>query len=722
MKSSKKNIKKRLKITLALSFVVVVALILRLGYIQIYKNQDLKTGALEQWTKTITIRPKRGNVYDRKGRKLAISINSFTVWATPAHIKEAGEIEKTSKILSQVLKLDEDEIYEKLNTDEDTQKIKQLISREESTKLKDLNLKGITIVEDNKRYYPNGNFASYVLGFTDIDNKGLDGIEYIYNRYLTGVPGKLMKMTDGSNRQFPYEEEKIHKPEDGSSLVLTIDETIQQFAEKAVEKALIDTKAKNASVVMMEVDTGEILAMVSKPDFDPNNPRDPMDEKQKKEWEKLSSEDLQKKWYELWRNPIVSDVYEPGSTFKLITAAAVLEENSANLDSHYYCNGFVKDIKGSVIKCASWYNPHRDLTFREAMNTSCNVAFVNMGRKLGKEKFYKYIKGFGFGEKTNIDLLGEQAGIIPNSIENIKEINLATLSYGHGIAVTPIQLVTAISAIANGGDLLKPRIVKEVLNTDGDIVESFEPELIRKVISKNTSDQLLSLMETVVSDGSGSNSYIAGYKIGGKTGTSKKAVEGVPGYKDGKYIASFVAVAPADNPKIAMLVVVDEPASSIYGGTVAAPIAHSIFQDSFKYLGIQPKYSEKEKKKNEELVEVPDVRNKKIGDAGKILSEAGLKHITEHLELTNESIVLDQIPLPGEKLKKESIVDLYIDSKPNEEITIPSLKGKKKDEVKKILDKINLKYEFKGEGKAFKQKPLPGEKVKKGSKITIEFK
>ena len=716
MSSSNKQVKNRLKIALAISFTIVMFLIFRLGNIQIIRNHELKKGALEQWTKSISIRPKRGVIYDRRGKKLAISVNSFTVWATPSDVKES---EETAEILSSILEIDKEEVYEKLTTKQSTQKIKQWITREEANELRKLKLRGITIVEDNKRYYPNGNFAPHILGFTDIDNNGLDGMEYIYNDYLTGVPGRWMKMTDGANRQLPYDGEKVHNPEDGSSLVLTIDETIQHFAEKAAEKALLDTKAKNVSVLMMEVDTGEVLAMVNKPDFDPNNPREPMNENLKKQWDKLPPEELQKKWYELWRNFTINDIYEPGSTFKVITAAAALEEKSASLDTHYYCNGTIK-VQGRTLKCARWYNPHGDQTLREAMNNSCNIAFVNMGKELGKENLYKYIKAFGFGEKTGIDLLGEQAGIIPNDPKNITEVNLATLSYGHSIAVTPMQLITAVSAIANGGDLLKPKILKQVLNTDGGIVEEFNTETIRKVISKETSDTMLSLLETVVSEGSGSKAYIPGYKIGGKTGTAQKVEDGV--YKQGAYIASFVAVAPIDNPKIAMLVVVDEPSGTYYGGSVAAPVAKSVLEDTFNYLEIPPEFTKEEKEEIEELVDVPDVRNKKIGEAGKILTELGLKHTTEYLELTNESIILDQFPLPGVEVKKGSIVDLFIDFKPNEETIMPFLTDKKKEEVIKLLDEMGLKYELKGNGKAISQKPQPGEKLKLDTTVIVEFK
>lgn len=717
MEPSNNQVKKRLTITLFFCFILVFFLILRLGNIQILRNHELKKGALEQWSKSISIRPKRGTIYDRRGKKLATSVNSFTVWATPADVKKSKE---ASKGISDVLGLEEDEVYKKLVSKQRSEKIKQWITRDEANELKKLKLRGITIVEDSKRYYPNGSFASYVLGFTDIDNNGLEGIEYIYNETLTGVPGKLMKMTDAANRQLPYDGEKIYNAEDGLSLVLTIDESIQRFAEKAAEKALLETEAKGVSVLMMEVDTGEVLSMVNKPDFDPNNPREPSDEDLKEEWEKLPSDELQNKWYELWRNFNINDIYEPGSTFKIITAAAALEENSANLDTHYYCNGFVRDIKGVTIKCASWYNPHEDQTFREAMNNSCNVAFVNIGRQIGREKLYKYIKAFGFGEKTGIDLLGEQGGIIPSKVENIKEVNLATLSYGHGIAVTPMQLVTATSAIANGGDLLKPKLVKKILDSEGNIVEEFETETVRKVISKETSDTMLSLMETVVSDGSGSKSYIPGYKIGGKTGTAQKIIDGK--YEDGKFIASFVAVAPIDDPKIAMLIVVDEPSGTYYGGSIAAPVAREIFEDTLKYLEIPKKLSEEEKKENQETVIVPDVRNKKIGEAGKILADAGLRHTTEYLELTNESVIIDQYPLPGLAVKKESIVDLFIDFKAKKEMIMPFLTGKNEDETVDILEEMNLKYELKGNGKVESQSPQPGEEVDSQTEVIVEFK
>lgn len=710
-----KSSKTRLKVALAVAVILVTALTIRLGYLQIYKGDELKKGALEQWTKSIDIKPKRGIIYDRKGSRLAVSVNAFTVWAYPADIKNP---EQTALTIAQVLDMDVDLIYEKITKNQSAEKIKQWITMEEANELRQERLSGISVVDDNKRYYPNGNFASHILGFTNIDNVGLTGIERIYNNNLTGVPGKWLKMTDAANRQLPYDGEKIHESTDGTSLVLTIDETIQHFAEKAAEQALLDSNAKNVSIIIMEPKTGDVLSMVSKPDFDLNNPREPLNEELKAEWADLPMDKLQDKWNELWRNFNVNDIYEPGSTFKLITAAAALEENTASLNHRYFCSGTVK-VSGRTLKCARWYNPHGSQTFREAMNNSCNVAFVNIGSDLGRERFYDYIKAFGFGEKTDVDLLGEERGIIPSSSDVIKEINLATMSYGHGIAMTPLQLTNAVSAISNGGYLMKPRLVKELIDFEGNIVTTFQPEVKKQVISKETSDTMLSLMETVVSEGSGSRAKVAGYRVGGKTGTAQKIIDGR--YAQGKYIASFIGVAPIEDPQIVILVTVDEPVGTYYGGSVAAPIAQSILEEIFNYLEIPPQYTEDELEGNIAKVEVPDIRNMMIGEAGKTLTDLGLRYTTEYLELTNNSTVIEQFPSPGVEVQKGSIIDLYLDNKPSNVVIMPYLKDMSKEEVIKTLNDMNLEYTLNGDGIVIEQNPLPGEEITSNTKVLVEF-
>ena len=719
MNTPGKSSKTRLKFAFVMTVLLITALTIRIGYLQIYRGDELKKGALEQWTKSIDIKPNRGIIYDRKGNQLAISTNAFTVWAYPADIEKP---EETAIIISDILDMDVDTVYEKITKKQMSEKVKQWISREEANVLRQENLSGISIVDDNKRYYPNGNFASHILGFTNIDNVGLTGIEKVYDNYLTGVPGKWQKMTDAANRQLPYDGERIYEPTDGTSLVLTIDETIQYFAEKAASQALLDNKAKNVSIIIMEPKSGDILSMVNKPDFDLNNPREPLDEKLKEEWATLPIDELEKKWYDLWRNFAVNDIYEPGSTFKLITAAAALEENTTSLGHHYFCNGFVRDIKGEVLKCARWYNPHGSQSLREAMDNSCNVAFVNIGRQLGRDKFYDYVRAFGFGEKTGVDLLGEERGIIPSSPEVIKEINLATMSYGHGIALTPIQLTNAVSAISNGGYLMEPRLAKELRDSEANIIETFEPEIKRQVISNETSETMLSLMETVVSNGSGSRAYIPGYRVGGKTGTAQKIIDGR--YAQNKYIASFIGVAPIDNPQFVILVTVDEPsAGTYYGGSVAAPIARDILEEIFNYMEIPPQYDEDEMQQTIKQVQVPDLRNLVIGEAGRTLTDLGLRYTTEYLELTSDSIVIEQFPAPGTEVQEGSIIDLYLNTKPSNNITMPYLIDMSKEEVIKTLEDMQLEYTLSGDGIAVEQSPLPGEEISRNTdEVFVEFK
>lgn len=713
-----KSSKVRLKFILIAVLILVALLIGRLGYLQIYKSEELKKGALEQWTKAIDIKSRRGIIYDRKGKKLAISISASTIWAYPSDIKDPHS---TAKTLASVLQMDEELLYEKLTKKRMSERIKQWVTREEANELRQLNLRGISIVDDNKRYYPYGNFATSILGFTNVDNVGQYGLENSYENYLTGIPGKWVRTTDAANRQMPYDGEKIYDAKDGLSIVSTIDETIQHFAEKAAEEGRIVNKAKNVSIIMMDPNNGDILAMTTKGDYDYdlNSPRIPIDENIQNIWKELPQEELQNKWFEMWRNYAISDIYEPGSTFKVITAAAALEENTTSPESHYFCGGTIK-VQGRTLKCARWYNPHGALNFKEGFDVSCNIVFVNAGANLGKDKFYKYVKGFGFGEKSGVELSGEQKGIIPYNAEVIKDINLATMSYGHGIAVTPIQMVNALSSIVNGGNLMKPRLVSQLIDYEGNIVESFEPEVLRKVISENTSKTMLSMLETVVSKGSGTRAQIPGYRVGGKTGTAQKVINGV--YAPNKYIGSFVAVAPIDNPQIAMIVIVDEPGTGVYyGGSVAAPIAKTVLEETLNYLEIPTTFTEEDKDKLIEKVIVPDVRNIKIGEAGKTLTNLGLKYTTEYSEITDESMVIDQFPKPGLEVLKGSIIDLYLNIKEETNITMPYLIDKSKEETIKILDEMNQQYTLTGNGRVIKQEPNPGEKINSDTKISIEF-
>ncbi len=694
-----------------------LGLIARLGVLQIVRGEELKKGALDQWTRGITIKSKRGTIYDREGKKLVLSVSSSTVWANTSEIRE---VENTAKVLANVLDLNEEDLIAKLSRPSRSERIKQWISKEEANELKKLKVRGIEVVDDNKRYYPYGNFASYVLGFTDIDNNGLEGLEKIFNKELTGTPGRWVKTTDAANRQLPFDDEKIYQATDGVSIVTTIDESIQHMADKLANEGLLANKAKNVTILVMEPFTGDILAMSTKPDYDPNTPRIPLDPDLAEEWKDLPDSDLLEKWYEMWRNVAISDIYEPGSTFKLVTTAAALEENKVSLDSHYYCNGFIRDIKGVELRCARWYNPHKDQNLIESLNNSCNVAFVNIGRQVGRELMVKYIKGFGFGELTGIDLNGEQAGIIPSNPENIKEVELATLSYGYNVAITPIQLVNAVSAMSNGGNLMKPRLVKELIDLEGNTIKTYDTQVKRQVISKKTSDTLLMMMEDVVKNGSGNTAYVPGYRVGGKTGTAQKLINGR--YVEGKYMSSFVGVAPVDDPKVVIAVIIDEPSGGqYYGGTIAAPIGQELMEYILDYMDIPAEFTEEELEKRTESLLVPDVVGKKIGEAGKILSDLGLRYTTEYLDITEDSVILDQYPLPGERVNKGSIIDLFLNISNGDKVLVPYLIDMPKEEVISILNDLNINYELKGEGIAKNQEPLGGEIINTDTKIIVEF-
>ena len=656
MKASTISNKKRLMISLVGILVIIFLLIARIGYLQIVKGETFKKEALEQWTRGIPVKAKRGIIYDRNKKKLAVSVNKDTVWARPGEIDKKNT-DKVIKELAQILKLDEKEIAEKLKGKQDLIKLKQWVEKDESEKIKKAKFKGIEVVEDNKRYYPNKNFAAHIIGHTDIDQVGKYGVERIFNDSLSGVAGKWVKTTDAVGRQLPSDYEKRYEAKDGYNVVLTLDEKIQSFAEELSLSTQTEHEAKNTSIMVMDVNTGEILAMANKPDYDPNEPREPVDEKLSKEWAGMSQKQQQENWFEMWRNFPINDNYEPGSTFKIITSAAGIEEGIASKDSKYFCEGRITRVKGG----GSCVKAHGNQNLEDAIRNSCNVAMADIGLELGSKQFYKYLTDFGFGEKTNVSLTGETAGIIPNDPENIKDITLTTLSYGYGVAVTPMQLITAISSVANGGNLMKPQIVKELTDIDGKVVEKIQPEVIRKPISKATSKVMLDMLEGAVSTKDSKEEFVKGYRVGGKTGTARKIVDGK--YEQ-VYVASFVGVAPINDPKIAVLVVVDEPSlekGGYYGGSVAKPVAGELIKETLEYLNIKPtEITEDAEVKN---VIVPDLRNQNIKNAADIVSDAGLDYEIDVYSVEANDIIKDQYPSPGTKVKAGSVIELYLNKK-----------------------------------------------------------
>lgn len=691
--------KRRMLFFLVCFFLVTIALVVRLGYIQLIKGEEYRKQAMENWSRDITINAKRGTIYDVKGKKLAVSINSSTVTCFPSDVKKSVKLaidntdndddglitsilkklnrtmfteetqadqiplntktpEETAQILSEILEMDYEEVLQKITSNYNYVVLKKWISDEQVQKIREHELSGINIIEDNKRIYPYGNFAPHVLGFTNVDQDGLYGVEATYNDYLMGIPGRTVVNTDAYGRELPFGYNEYYESQDGSGVVLTIDEVIQHYAESAAQKVLADYNAKRATIITMDVNTGDVLAMTSKPDYDPNDPKIPIDENIEAEWKTLSNEDLQKSWFDMWRNPAVNDIYEPGSTFKLVTAATALEENAATLNTTYYCDGFVKQIKGENIKCWRYYRPHGEQTLSEALQNSCNDALAQMGLDIGKEPFYKYLRSFGFEEQSGIKLNGEALGLVKEP-ENMKDVDLVTQAFGQGIAITPIQLTTAVSAIANGGDLMVPRIVKQLIDEDGNIIKNFDTEVRRKVISDETSKLMLQLMKESAESGT-KQAYRAGYRIGGKSGTAQKVINGR--YADGKFISSFIGVAPVDNPRVVVLVMVDEPDVSIgyYGSIVTGPVAADLLENILKYYDIEPVYTEEELGHVEQqMVTVPSLLGLTIAEATDILIKTGLEsNIT--IEVDAEKIVKSQFPKAGEEVVRKSMVTLIL--------------------------------------------------------------
>ncbi|WP_312700104.1 penicillin-binding transpeptidase domain-containing protein [Sedimentibacter sp.] len=692
--------KKRMLVFLLFFFLVTIALIVKLGFIQIIDGEEYKKQAMENWSRDITINAKRGTIYDAKGKKLSVSVNSSTVVCVPADVVKgklsanedtseeesdgglltgilkklnksinkntAGDLiplntrtpEETAKILAEILEMDYETVLSRITSDYSYVAIKRWITEEQAQKIREQELSGISVIEDNKRIYPYGNFAPYVLGFTNIDQDGLYGVEATYNEYLTGIPGRTVINTDAIGRELPFGYSSYYDPINGLGVVLTIDEVIQHYAESAALKVLRDYNALRATVIVMDPNNGDVLAMTSKPDYDPNDPKIPMDEGIKAQWETLSEEDLKKSWYDMWRNPAVNDIYEPGSTFKLLTTAIALEENAANLNSTYFCDGYVRQITSNNIKCWRYYRPHGQQTLSEAIQNSCNDALAEIGLDIGKDAFYKYLKSFGLEEQSGIALNGEALGLLKEPI-NMKDVDVVTQAFGQGVAVSPIQLITAVSAISNGGNLMKPRIVKQLIDDDGNAVESFDPEIRRKVISDETSKMMLSIMKDSAEAGT-KQAYRPGYRIGGKSGTAQKVINGR--YIDNTYVSSFIGTAPVDNPRAIVLVIVDEPDPSIgyFGSIVAGPVAADLLENIMKYYDVEPVYTEEELGHVEkQMVQVPELLGLTIAEATDKLIKAGLESNIE-IEVEENRIVRQQFPKAGEMVTRKSMVTLIL--------------------------------------------------------------
>ncbi len=724
------RLKRRLIITLLIFGIIFIILVGRLTYLQVFASTDLMEKKLNQLIATIPITATRGDIYDSKMEILAKDATSTSIYARPRDIEDA---DKAAEILAEILDINQENTYKKLkDTTQSIVLIQRKIDNNKALQIREKNIKGLEFGEDKKRYYKNGNFAPYVLGFTGVDHQGLYGVERQYDDILKGKDGTLTYQRDARGSKIATGTETRVAPIPGKNLQLTIDSTIQHFAERAAEKAMYENDAKRVTIMVMEPKTGDLLAMTSKPDYDLNNPREisdiiedklSFDFTEKKETGERFEKDLGEKQQEMWKNPAVAFNYEPGSTFKIITSSAGLEEGVVTPDTQFYDKGYIM-VGDRMLKCWRYPRNHGAETFEEAVQQSCNPVFVEVALKLGADRFYKYIDGFGFGEKTGIDLEGEEAGIVPPN-HDVKDVSLATRSYGQGITVTPIQLITAASAIANDGLLMKPRIVNSIHEPEtNELIHEYKPEEIRQVISEETSRILLDILESVVNEGTGSKAQIPGYAVGGKTGTANKVVDGV--YGEGKYVASFVGIAPTTDPKMTVLVVIDEPnPNNTSGGQIAAPVAGKVIEDILNYLNISPNYEE-DVLQIERII-VPEVRNMTRNEAAEILATNKLGFTSTSLD--GDDIIIDQTPLPGVEVDVNTKIQLTVQGSQDndhgnngEKIIVPNILDKSIQEAHKTLKERGLSIEISGSGISVEQDPQPGEYLSKGAYVSVKFK
>ncbi|MEG1469418.1 MAG: penicillin-binding transpeptidase domain-containing protein [Anaerovoracaceae bacterium] len=650
--------KKRVRFVFVVIMILLGLLLMRTAWIQIVKAQEYSGIATEQQTSDIPIEAKRGSLLDRNGQALATSATCYTLWVRPSQLAEnntQAEIEKTVENLSNILDMDKKDVKEKMTRKQALVKIDKYLDKATADKVRKLEVSGLELSEDTKRYYPLGNFASQLLGSVTDDNVGRTGIELEYDQYLSGIAGRWIKNTDLNGDTLSYGVEKYYQAEDGLNVVLSIDEVIQHYVEKALTKSMKATQALRTMCLVMDPKTGDVLAMATTPGFDPNDATEPDGKAKKKAFDKMSSNKQVDYLNQMWRNPIVSDTYEPGSTFKLITTSAAIEEGIANKNSIYNCTTSIK-VAGRTLHCWSPV-PHGDQTLKQAVGNSCNPVQVQLALALGKDKYYNYLDLFGITDITGIDYPGETGAIIQGK-DNIGPVELATMAYGQGIAVTPIQLLTAVCSIGNDGILMQPRLVKELTDSNGKTVKKFDTNIVRRVMSSATAKDMGEIMEFVVAEGGGGSAKVSGFRVGGKTGTADKVINGV--YSTNTY-SSFIGMAPMDDPQIAILVVVDSPKGIHFGSLTAAPAAKDVLESTLRYMEIAPQYTQSEQKDmNNKYVTVPNVTKQEYSEAAGILAGKGLKYkVSPKTTSTDDFTVVDQYPKAGTKLNKGGTVYLY---------------------------------------------------------------
>lgn len=721
---------KRILIMAVVIIFLMTTTVARVFYLTIVRGEELSEKAETQQLKDTEITAMRGTIYDSNGNVLAQSASVWNVFIDPLNIKD----KQRALIVDEFANLfgydadEKKEFYDKTNHQNHYELVEKKVEnniKEKLSKFVSKNELGgcIGTEQTTKRYYPYGTLASSVIGFTGADDQGLSGIEAYYDEQLTGTNGRIITAKDAKSNNIANDYETSIAATDGDSIVLTINQTIQYYLEKGLRETMNEYQAKGAYGVVMNCNTGAVLAMSSLPDYDCNEPYKLTYSKDKKAIKKLSDKTAKQEAESAavqnqWRNFTVSDTYVPGSVFKTFVASAALEENVVNLNTTYNCTGSIQVDKYKM-KCH--YHPgHGTQTLTQGLENSCNPFFITIGQKLGVHNYFKYFDAFGFTQKTNIDLPGEA------SPQYYKEdqygiVELSSASFGQTNSLTPIQVCTGLCAIANGGKLLQPYLVSSIADANGKTVKKTQTKEIRQVISADTSEKVRKMMKSVVDNGTGKNGYVAGYSVGGKTGTSTKLGESKNGEGD-KYIVSFGAIAPSDDPEIAMLIIVDEPNQDLGGGALCAPIAAQVTQEAMNVLGIEPKYNDSEMKDLSK--QTPNVVGKSLDEAKKTLEENNLNFVV----VGDDSTVTRQCPSGADTIPNGGTVYLYTDDSEKQTVNVPNFNGLTVNEAKDLASSSNLNIQIAGNSMssgtvvAYRQSEETQAKVEKGTVVTVTFK
>lgn len=721
---------KRILIMAVVIIFLMTTTVARVFYLTIVRGEELSEKAETQQLKDTEITAMRGTIYDSNGNVLAQSASVWNVFIDPLNIKDKQrdlivdefanlfgyDADEKKEFYDRTTHQNHYELVEKKVENNIKEKLSKFVSKNE--------LGGcIGTEQTTKRYYPYGTLASSVIGFTGADDQGLSGIEAYYDEQLTGTNGRIITAKDAKSNNIANDYETSIAATDGDSIVLTINQTIQYYLEKGLRETMNEYQAKGAYGVVMNCNTGAVLAMSSLPDYDCNEPYKLTYSKDKKAIKKLSDKTAKQKAESAavqnqWRNFTVSDTYVPGSVFKTFVASAALEENVVNLNTTYNCTGSIQVDKYKM-KCH--YHPgHGTQTLTQGLENSCNPFFITIGQKLGVHNYFKYFDAFGFTQKTNIDLPGEA------SPQYYKEdqygiVELSSASFGQTNSLTPIQVCTGLCAIANGGKLLQPYLVSSIADANGKTVKKTQTKEIRQVISADTSEKVRKMMKSVVDNGTGKNGYVAGYSVGGKTGTSTKLGESKNGEGD-KYIVSFGAIAPSDDPEIAMLIIVDEPNQDLGGGALCAPIAAQVTQEAMNVLGIEPKYNDSEMKDLSK--QTPNVVGKSLDEAKKTLEENNLNFVV----VGDDSTITRQCPSGADTIPNGGTVYLYTDDSEKQTVNVPNFSGLTVNEAKDLASSSNLNIQIAGNSMssgtvvAYRQSEEMQAKVEKGTVVTVTFK